>query len=353
MRYLITGGCGFIGSHFVSKILSTGGAEALVVDKLTYAAHPYTREVLLQEYGSLAFVLLKHDIAADNTVETLLRYDFDAIVHFAAESHVDRSLLSSREFVLTNVVGFQNIAELARKKGVRLLHVSTDEVYGSLGPTDVPFTEDSSLNPTSPYAASKAGADLLALAAIRSHNQDIIIARCTNNYGPFQFPEKLIPVLITRALESKPLPLYGDGQQIRDWIFVTDHCEALVALIREGRCGEIYNISAQQPRTNLDVAYCVLDILKKPHSLIQLVGDRPGHDRRYGLTTTKIESAVGWKPRLTFEEGLLKTIDWYQNHVSWWQSARDSDNYQSYFRNNYETKLLPELESREVRVDNA
>lgn len=336
---LITGGCGFIGSHFIEHTLKAySDVTVTCVDAMTYAAHPDTADYLAR-LAPERYHFIKADIASPEMASLLTPGAFDAVVNFAAESHVDRSILDPGIFVRTNVLGVQNLVDLSRKAGVaRFVQVSTDEVYGSLS-ADAPLSRETShLDPNSPYAASKAAADLLALAAARTFKQDIVITRCTNNFGPYQFPEKLLPLLIANASEDQPVPVYGDGQQVRDWIYVEDHARGIDAVLRRGRSGEIYNLSAREQRKNLDLVRGVLGFLGKPESLIQFVGDRPAHDRRYGLDPSKAETELGWKPEVTFEEGLRRTIDWYLTHQSWWKKIRDKE-YFSFYRANYEAKF--------------
>jgi dTDP-glucose 4,6-dehydratase len=335
---LVTGGSGFIGSHFIALTLREyPEASVTNVDAMTYAAHPDT-ESYLAGLAPSRYHFVRADIGSPDIEAILRQRRIDAIVNFAAESHVDRSILDPGAFVRTNVLGTQNLLSLARKVGgIRFVHVSTDEVYGSLGPKDPAFTEQSPLDPNSPYAASKASADLLALANQRTYQQDIVLTRCTNNYGPFQFPEKLLPLVIANAIEGHSIPVYGDGRQVRDWIYVEDHCRGIDAVLRRGRAGEVYNISAAEERHNIDLVRHVLQMLGKPESLITYVGDRPAHDRRYGLNPSKIAAELGWKPAFTFEAALRKTIDWYLGNESWWKKVRDKD-YFNYYRANYDTK---------------
>ncbi len=339
MKILVTGGCGFIGSHFIEYFLKTyPGAQVANVDLLTYAAHPDMPNYL-ESLAPERYSFLKRDISDPELKSWVKSGKFDAIVNFAAETHVDRSILDPDSFVRTNVMGVQNLLAVAREAGnIRLVHVSTDEVYGSLKPEDPPCLETNSLDPNSPYAASKASADLLALASGRTYQQPVLITRCTNNYGPYQFPEKLLPLLIANALENKPIPVYGDGKQVRDWIYVVDHCRGIDAVLQKGHPGEIYNISASGEARNIDVIKKVLDILGKPRSLITYVGDRPAHDRRYGLNSNKIQSELGWKPQFSFEEGLRSTVEWYIKNQEWWKKVRGSD-YQKYYQANYENKF--------------
>jgi dTDP-glucose 4,6-dehydratase len=339
MNLLVTGGCGFIGSHFISYVLKTYPDVTVTnLDALTYAAHPDTTQYLTT-IAPERYRFVREDIGSPRVGEILEQDDIDAIVNFAAESHVDRSILDPGSFVRTNVVGLQNLLLFARKKGnIRFVHVSTDEVYGSLTPEEPPFTERSHLDPNSPYAASKASADLLALANQRTYGQDILITRCSNNYGPFQFPEKLIPLLIANAIEDRPIPVYGDGKQVRDWIYVVDHCRAIDLVLRQGKAGQVYNISSSEEHQNIDIVRKVLNMLDKPPRLITYVGDRPAHDRRYGLDATKIHEELGWKPQFTFEDGMRQTVDWYLENSAWWKKVRDKD-YFSYYQANYQEKF--------------
>lgn len=336
---LVTGGCGFIGTHFIEHTLRTyPDVRVTNVDALTYAAHPDT-VIHLASLAPDRYQLIRADITTPALGEIVEAGDYDSIVNFAAETHVDRSILDPATFVRTNVLGVQNLLDAARKKGgVRLVHVSTDEVYGTLSASDPLSVESSPLDPNSPYAASKASADLIALAAQRTHKQDVLITRCTNNYGPFQFPEKLLPLVIANAVEDRPIPVYGDGKQVRDWIYVLDHARGIDAVLRHGKVGEIYNISACEERHNIDLVEQVLRILGKPRSLITHVGDRPAHDRRYALNSSKIHKDLGWKPSLSFEQGLKLTIDWYLSNEAWWKKVRDKE-YFNYYKANYDTKF--------------
>jgi dTDP-glucose 4,6-dehydratase len=338
MKVLVTGGAGFIGSHFVEYFLREySGSTVVNLDCLTYAAHPDTVDRLGQSGGN-RYHFYKMDIGDPQVAQVLKAHQIEAIVNFAAETHVDRSILDPQAFVRTNVLGTQNLLQSARKAGnLRFVHVSTDEVYGSLEPQDPPFTEQTPLSPNSPYAASKAGADLLALASQRTYQQDIVITRCTNNYGPYQFPEKLLPLIIANALEDKPIPVYGDGKQVRDWIYVEDHCRGIDAVLRKGKSGEVYNISSSAEVPNLEIIKKTLALLKKPESLITFVGDRPAHDRRYGLSPEKIKNELGWKPKYNLEQGLQLTVDWYRQNRSWWEKVRDQE-YFKYYQANYQPK---------------
>jgi dTDP-glucose 4,6-dehydratase len=279
----------------------------------------------------------KTDICDSEAVQDLFaREKFDLVFHLAAESHVDRSILSSLEFVKTNVMGTQVLLDAARQYKVsRFVHISTDEVYGSLGPTGA-FVETTPLDPTSPYAASKAASDLMVLAACKTHGLNASVTRCTNNYGPYHFPEKLIPLFITNAMEDKKLPLYGDGMNVRSWVYVTDHCEALLAVAERGQAGEVYNIGggADAELPNRDVTYAILDILGKTRELIQPVGDRPAHDRRYAIDHSKITNELGWRPRTNFRQGLEQTVAWFSNNRTWWQEIKSGE-YMAFYQKNY------------------
>lgn len=342
MKYrhlLVTGGSGFIGSHFISHVLATHrDTRVTCVDALTYAAHPDTVEYLAK-LAPERYRFERQDITSAQFKDFLATTDCDAIVNFAAETHVDRSILDPSAFVRTNVMGVQNIIDFVRSRpSVRFVHVSTDEVYGTLTPTQEPFTESTALDPNSPYAASKAAADLLLLASQRTFNLDIVITRCSNNYGPFQFPEKLIPLVTANAIEDKSVPVYGDGKQVRDWIYVLDHCTGIDAVMQNGRTGEVYNLSAHEERFNIDMVKKLLSILGKPTSLIQHVGDRPAHDRRYALCSDKARKELGWKPKFTFEEALTATVQWYLKNESWWKKVRDKKFFE-YYQANYSNKF--------------
>lgn len=320
MRLLITGGCGFIGSNFVRFVLEHYQQEFVTnVDLLTYAGNPDNLAGVPVRYGE-RYEFFQSDIADRNAVDTILaKHKFYAVVNFAAESHVDRSISEPGNFIHTNVGGTEVLLETARRHGVkRFLQVSTDEVYGSLGPTGR-FTEMSPLDPSSPYSASKASADLLALAAHKTFGQDVVVTRCSNNYGPYQFPEKLIPLMITSALADRKLPVYGDGLNVRDWIHVEDHCRAVMTVLLEGRAGEVYNIGADAEMENIAVVELILETLGKPHDLISYVADRLGHDRRYAIESAKIRSQLGWEPLQTPREGIRQTVHWYLANRRWWE----------------------------------
>lgn len=348
---LVTGGAGFIGSNFVLDWLSHTDEPVLNLDKLTYAGN---LKNLARVAHDPRHLFVKGDIANLNLVSGLLkRHEPRAIIHFAAESHVDRSILAPADFIQTNVVGTFNLLEAARtywetlaapgKTAFRFVHVSTDEVYGALQPNESPFTESSRYKPNSPYAASKAGADHLVRSYHRTYEFPVMTVNCSNNYGPFQFPEKLMPLVIHRALAGKPLPIYGDGQQVRDWLYVKDHCSAIRCVLGAGGLGETYNIGGSSERTNLEVvkALCrALDELqprqdgKSYAEQITFVADRPGHDRRYAINTAKIEKELGWKPAETFETGMRKTLQWYLSNQEWMQHV-SSGSYREWVKRQY------------------
>lgn len=332
MNLVVTGGAGFIGSAFVRMVLTDRpDARVTVLDKLTYAGNPENLEPVADRPG---YRFLQGDICDAAAVEEALSDRPDAIVHFAAESHVDRSILSPAPVFETNLRGAFTLLEAVRKLRVpRYVHISTDEVYGSI---EAPHEADETwpLHTSSPYSASKAGSDLLALSYFTTYRCPVVVTRASNNYGPYQFPEKLIPLMISNALEDKPLPIYGDGLQVRDWLFVDDHCRAILAVLEKGREGEVYNIGGSRSLPNLDVVRMILAATGKPESLMTRVADRPGHDRRYALSSAKLERETGWQPRVPFEEGLAFTIDWYRRN-SGWVSRVVSGEYQDYYRLNY------------------
>jgi dTDP-glucose 4,6-dehydratase len=340
MNLLVTGGCGFIGSNLV-KLLRAERPEGKVVtlDKLTYAGNLENLSELESDKGH---VFVRGDIANRELLDLVLReHKVDAILHLAAESHVDRSILGARVFVETNVLGTQVLLDAARDANVkRFVMVSTDEVYGSLGPTGA-FTESSPIQPSSPYSASKASADLLALAYQHTYGLDVVVTRCSNNYGRYQFPEKLIPLMVVNALHDKPLPVYGDGGNVRDWLHVEDHCRALLMALEKGRSGEVYNIGGGAERTNLALVKGILKQLGKPESLIQFVKDRPGHDRRYAIDPGKIRQELGWTPKHTLEEGLAETVRWYVDNPRWWERVM-SGAYRQYYETQYRARLSGE-----------
>jgi len=336
MTILITGGAGFIGGNHVHYTLEKYPADTVIcVDKLTYAGNMETLEPVLKNKN---FHFEKADIADKAAIRAIFdKYKPDAVINYAAESHVDRSIENPGVFLTTNILGTQVLLDASREFNVSRFHqVSTDEVYGDL-PLDRPdllFTEDTPIHTSSPYSASKAGADLLCLAYARTYKMPITISRCSNNYGPYHFPEKMIPLMIVNAMQDKPLPVYGKGENVRDWLFVTDHCRAIDLIVRKGSVGEVYNIGGHNERTNIDVVKTILQQLSKPESLINYVTDRPGHDMRYGIDPTKINKELGWLPDTKFEDGLSQTIKWYQNNESWWKNVLDGE-YLKYYEMNY------------------
>jgi dTDP-glucose 4,6-dehydratase len=312
MQYLVTGGCGFIGSHFIRQALrGNAGLGITNVDLLTYAGNVRNVADVVEKFEG-RYHFHRGDIADEGVVQQVMRSGkFDAVINFAAESMVDRSIAQPRPFVHSNVTGAAVMLEAARGAGVRFVQISTDEVYGSLGETGA-FTEETPLAPRSPYSASKAAGDVLALANYHTFGQEVVVLRCSNNYGTHQHGEKLIPRMILCALKDEPLPLYGDGLHVRDWIHVTDHCAAIQLAIERGKAGEVYNVGAGNERPNIEVLRRILAHLGKPESLIRHVADRPGHDRRYAIDNTKARRELGWEPRRGFEEGLAETIEWYR-----------------------------------------
>jgi dTDP-glucose 4,6-dehydratase len=320
MRLLVTGGCGFIGSNFIRFVLEHYQPEFVTnVDALTYAGNPENLAGIAEKYAG-RYEFHKADIADRAAMDAILaQHKYFAIVNFAAESHVDRSIDSPENFIHTKIAGTDVLLTLARKHNVkRFVQVSTDEVYGSLGP-EGRFTETSPIEPSSPYSASKASADLLALAAHKTYGQEVIITRCSNNYGPYQFPEKLIPLMVTNALRDKKLPVYGDGLNVRDWIHVDDHCRGVTAAMLEGKPGEVYNLGADSELRNIDVVEIILETLGKPRSLIEYVTDRLGHDRRYAIDSSKVRRELDWKPIHAGRDGIRETIQWYLDNRSWWE----------------------------------
>jgi len=336
MRVLVTGGAGFIGSAVCRRLVQDHGAAVVNIDKLTYAANLRSLDSLA---GEPAFAFEQVDICDRADVERVFaKYEPDATIHLAAESHVDRSITGPSAFINTNVVGTCNLLEAARnyyshltperRSRFRFVHVSTDEVYGSLGATGL-FCEETSYRPSSPYSASKAASDHLAHAWFKTYDLPVIISNCSNNYGPYQFPEKLIPLTILNAIEGKPLPVYGTGSNIRDWLYVDDHAEGLISLLTRGRPGEKYNFGGNSERSNLDVVELICDVVDrmvprraKTRSLITFVKDRPGHDLRYAIDASKARRELGWKPSKTFEEGIAQTVQWYLESRAWWEAPR-------------------------------
>ena len=346
---LVTGGAGFIGANFILQARKSQWANVVNLDKLTYASNLQT---LAELQGDPNYHFVQGDIGNSELVRYLLeQYQPDAVINFAAESHVDRSILSPQDFIQTNVVGTFQLLEaskaywqklsLSKQEQFRFLHVSTDEVYGSLNPTDPPFREDTPYAPNSPYAASKAGADHLVRAYYHTYNLPTLTTNCSNNYGPCQFPEKLIPLTILNALDGKALPIYGDGQNVRDWLYVADHCDALYLVLKQGCVGETYNIGGLNEQTNLAVVEKICAIVDdlvptdfKRSSLLTFIKDRPGHDRRYAIDCEKINRDLGWQPKEDFDSGLLKTVQWYLNNSAWVDSVRTGA-YQNWINQNY------------------
>lgn len=352
--FLVTGGVGFIGANFILKARKEQWATIINLDKLTAACNPHTLAELQHDSG---YQFVCGDINDSELVNHLLaKYQPDAVVNFAAESHVDRSILNPQDFIQTNVVGTFQLLEASkayweklspqRQSQFRFLHVSTDEVYGSLNPTDPAFREDTPYAPNSPYAASKAASDHLVRAYFHTYGLPTLITNCSNNYGPRQFPEKLIPLMILNALQGKSLPIYGDGQNIRDWLYVTDHCNALYQVLQHSPVGEMYNIGGNHEQTNLSLVENICALLDrlapKPNGhysdLITFVHDRPGHDRRYAIDSSKISRELGWQPKESFESGLLKTIQWYLSHPGWVKQVQ-SGAYQTWIQQNYADRI--------------
>lgn len=339
MKILVTGGAGFIGSNFVYYELDNyPNDEVICLDKLTYAGNLETLEIAMK---NPKFKFVKGDIADRAFVDELFASEKpDVVVNFAAESHVDRSIENPEIFLQTNVIGISVLMDACRKYGnIRYHQVSTDEVYGDL-PLDRPdlfFTETTPLHTSSPYSASKASADLLVQAYYRTYKLPVTISRCSNNYGPYHFPEKLIPLMIANALNDKKLPVYGKGENVRDWLYVEDHCSAIDLIIRKGKIGEVYNIGGHNERTNLEVVKTIIKELGKSEDLIEFVTDRPGHDRRYAIDPTKIHNELGWLPATKFDDGIKKTIDWYLTHKSWWEKIISGE-YQNYYEKMYKNR---------------
>lgn len=352
MTILVTGGAGFIGSNFVLDWLQENQEPVVNLDKLTYAGNLQNLESLEKDPRH---IFVKGDIGDSDLVTKILKeHQIRAVVHFAAESHVDRSIHGPAEFIHTNIIGTFNLLEatrqywnnlaVAQKSDFRFLHVSTDEVYGSLGPNDPPFTETNPYQPNSPYSASKASSDHLVRAAFHTYKMPVLTTNCSNNYGPYQFPEKLISLVIHNALEGKPLPVYGNGQQIRDWLYVKDHCSAIRAVLAKGKLGETYNIGGWNEKQNIEVVKTLCRILdeikpradQKPYSdQITFVQDRPGHDQRYAIDARKIEKELGWKPAETFDTGMLKTVRWYLNNSAWVQDVTSGE-YRKWMEKQYQ-----------------
>ena len=352
---LVTGGAGFIGSNFVLRWIETVGTPIVNLDLLTYAGNPANLDALQEDSR---YQLVRADICdAEAVAKTLVEHRPRAIVHFAAESHVDRSIVDPGAFIHTNVQGTYTLLEQTRKywlalsdeakQEFRFLHVSTDEVYGTLGPDDPAFSETTPYAPNSPYAASKAASDHLARAYFHTFKLPVLTTNCSNNYGPFQFPEKLIPLMILNALEGKALPVYGDGQNVRDWLFVDDHCSAIRTVLERGKLGETYNVGGNSERNNLHVVETICDLVDElrpdatigpRRKLLKFVTDRPGHDRRYAIDARKIATELGWQPSVQFEQGLRNTVAWYLNHGAWVENVR-SGAYLTWIKQNYEERI--------------
>ena len=343
MNIIVTGGAGFIGSNFIYYMLKKHPSDRIIcVDKLTYAGNLETLEAAMEKKN---FKFIRADIADRQAVYRIFEQEKpDIVVNFAAESHVDRSIENPEIFLQTNVIGTSVLLDACRKYGIDRYHqVSTDEVYGDL-PLDRPdlfFTEETNLKTSSPYSASKAGADLLVMAYHRTYKIPTTISRCSNNYGPYHFPEKLIPLMIINALSDKKLPVYGDGKNVRDWLYVEDHCRAIDLILQKGRVGEVYNIGGHNERANIDVVKTILKELGKPEDLIEHVTDRKGHDRRYAIDPTKIHTELGWEPETKFEDGIKKTVKWYLEHRDWWMDIISGD-YQTYYERMYDKRAILE-----------
>ena len=336
MRIIVTGGAGFIGSNFIRYILKNRlDWEVTNFDALTYAGNLAN----LQDIeGNKNYRFIKGNISETEDVERLFSEEYDCLVNFAAETHVDRSLYNPSIFMKTNVLGTQLLLNFALEKGIqRFVHISTDEVYGSLEEDKGMFDESSPFRPNSPYASSKASADMICRSYYKTFDMPIIVTRGGNNYGPYQFPEKFIPLFITRALKDEPLPLYGDGLNVRDWIHVEDHCDAILTIIEKGEIGQVYNIGACNQKTNLEITGMILEILGKPESLTRFVKDRPGHDRRYALNCEKIKAELGWSARIDFAEGLRETVEWYSDNKQWCEEVISGD-YMKFYELHYKDR---------------
>ncbi|HOW60295.1 MAG TPA: dTDP-glucose 4,6-dehydratase [Candidatus Moranbacteria bacterium] len=332
MKILVTGGCGFIGSNFIHYWLKKYPDDQIInLDALTYAGN---LENLREIEKNKNYKFIKGDICDKNLVNDLIK-DADLVVHFAAESHVDRSILDAENFVRTNVFGTYNLLEAAKNNGnKRFHHISTDEVFGHLGPFDPAFSENTPYEPRSPYSASKAASDQLVRAYFHTYGLPITISNCSNNYGPFQFPEKMIPLFITNLMENKNVPVYGDGMNVRDWLYVEDHCEAIDLVIKKGEIGETYCVGGNSEKPNIEITKKIIGLMDKSEDFIEYVKDRPGHDRRYAINFSKIKNELGWKPKVSFEEGIVKTIEWYKNNEDWWKNIK-SGSYKEYYAKQY------------------
>jgi dTDP-glucose 4,6-dehydratase len=338
MKLLITGGAGFIGSNFIHYILKKyPDCEIINLDVLTYAGN---LENLKDIEDNKHYKFIKGDICNRELVNDLTR-NIDIIVHFAAESHVDRSILNPKDFIQTNVLGTHNLLEAARNNGgIRFHHVSTDEVFGSLGPNDAPFDETTPYDPRSPYSASKAASDHLVRAYFHTFHLPITISNCSNNYGPFQFPEKLIPLFVTNLMEGKKIPLYGDGLNIRDWLYIDDHCEALDLIIHQGKLGETYCVGGECEKNNQEITEKILELMGQDITMIEKVTDRAGHDRRYAINFAKIKKELDWQPRTDFKTGMEKTVEWFKHNQAWWQKIKNQE-YLDYYEKQYAKKSDP------------
>ncbi len=337
MKLLITGGAGFIGSNFIHYWMGKYPKDQIVnLDVLTYAGN---LENLKSLEGNKKHKFVKADIVNFDEINQIIKKEKpDIIVHFAAESHVDRSILGPDAFMKTNIEGTHNLLKSAKENGnIRFHHISTDEVYGSLGPDDPAFNEKTPYDPRSPYSASKAAADHLVMAYFHTFNLPVTISNCSNNYGPYQFPEKLIPLFVTNLLEGKKIPLYGDGMNIRDWLFVKDHCEAIDLIIQKGRPGKTYCVGGDSEKTNKEITFKILDLMGEKEDRVEYVKDRKGHDRRYAIDFSKIKNKLGWEPKVTFEEGLKETVEWYKNNQDWWKRVKSGE-YEEYYEKNYGKK---------------
>ncbi len=331
---LVTGGCGFIGSNFVRHMLSKYPYHIVNFDSLTYAGN---LENLKEIERDPKYTFVKGDITRKEDVEKVFERDIDVVINFAAESHVDRSIMDPDAFIKTNINGTFCLLEEAKKRGVkRFIQISTDEVYGSLG-KEGKFREDTPLAPNSPYSASKTSSDLLAMAYFKTYGTPVVITRCSNNYGPYQFPEKLIPLIITNALADIELPVYGDGMNVRDWIHVLDHCEAIDAVLNKGETGSVYDVGGENERANIEIVKLILSILGKPETLIKYVKDRAGHDRRYAIDSTKIKTSLDYDTKKGFKEGMEETVQWYLDNQSWWQRIKSGE-YLEYYDKMYKNR---------------
>jgi len=339
MNILVTGGCGFIGSNFIYYLFEHySDVKVINLDKLTYAGNLKNLVPIEKKYGDKRYFFIRGCIADRELVpEILKKFQIDAVINFAAESHVDRSINDPAPFITTNINGTQNLLEASRQAGIkRFIQVSTDEVYGSLGPEGL-FSEETPLAPNSPYSASKAAADLLARAYYKTYGFPVIITRCSNNYGPFQFPEKLIPLAFLKARQDESIPIYGDGQNVRDWIYVLDHCQGVDLALQKGKIGRVYNFGGNAEKPNLEVVKAILDFLGKPHTLLKFVQDRPGHDRRYAMDFSLATRELGFKPSVDFKKGLELTLNWYLEHQDWISEVQSGE-YQNFMRNWYKDR---------------